>query len=90
LDVPKNDTLFIYIFTGSGLFSSQVIHAKNAILFNKGTSFEVTAQEEGIRFILLTAPPLHEPIAWGGPVVMNTREELQQAFHEINNGTFTK
>jgi len=43
-----------------------------------------------VRFILASAPPLHEPVAWGGPIVMNTREELQLAFEELRAGTFIK
>lgn len=50
----------------------------------------VKAGAEGARFALLAAEPLHEPIAWGGPVVMNTREELEVAFDEMDNGTFIK
>ena len=43
-----------------------------------------------MRFVLFAGRPLREPVAWGGPIVMNTREELQQAFAEIDNGTFIR
>jgi len=43
-----------------------------------------------MRFLLFSGPPLKEPIAWGGPIVMNTKEELMQAFREIDEGTFVR
>jgi redox-sensitive bicupin YhaK (pirin superfamily) len=46
--------------------------------------------ENGIRFLLISGKPIQEPVAWHGPVVMNTREELIQAFDELKNGTFIK
>ena len=46
------------------------------------------AEPEGLRFMLIAGRPLHEPVAWGGPIVMNTQAELNQAFAEIENGTF--
>ncbi len=46
------------------------------------------AEPEGLRFMLIAGRPLREPVAWGGPIVMNTQAELDQAFAEIENGTF--
>lgn len=89
-EVPQDDTLFIYIVNGEGQFGSHVVNEKSAILFNPGELFKVKTNQSSIRFLLLTATPLKEPIAWGGPIVMNTREELTQAFKEINEGTFIK
>lgn len=45
---------------------------------------------EGLRFVLVAGRPLREPVAWGGPIVMNTQAELDQAFAEIDNGTFIR
>jgi len=50
----------------------------------------VQAGETGIRFLLVSGKPIEEPVAWRGPIVMNTHKELQQAFNELNNGTFIK
>ena len=50
----------------------------------------VQAGNQGARFILLAAKPLREPIAWGGPIVMNSNKELELAFQELDNGTFIK
>jgi redox-sensitive bicupin YhaK (pirin superfamily) len=64
----------------------------NRTLIKFGTGEEVTVQagEEGIRFLLISGAPIQEPVAWHGPIVMNTREELMQAFAELRNGTFIK
>ena len=48
------------------------------------------AGEQGIRFLLVSGKPLEEPVAWCGPIVMNTQSELQQAVRELQNGTFIK
>ncbi|CUI84396.1 pirin family protein [Cognatishimia activa] len=64
----------------------------NRTLVRFGTGDEVTVQAgpEGIRFLLISGAPIQEPVAWHGPIVMNTGEELQQAFKELRNGTFIK
>ena len=64
----------------------------NRTLIKFGTGEEVTVQagEEGIRFLLISGAPIQEPVAWHGPIVMNTREELMQAFAELRNGSFIK
>ena len=59
-------------------------------MFDRGDEVTVQAGESGIRFLLVSGKPLEEPIAWYGPVVMNTEEELRQAFREIREGTFIK
>jgi redox-sensitive bicupin YhaK (pirin superfamily) len=92
-DTEKDSTLFVYILQGEGCFNPEVkdvISEKHAVLFNKGDKFWVKASNKGIRFLLLSGKPLKEPIAWGGPIVMNTREELNQAFSEIDNNSFIK
>jgi len=67
-----------------------VIASHRAVLFEKGDQFVAHAAEHGVRFLLFSGQPLGDPIAWGGPIVMNTQEELEQAFREIDEGTFIK
>jgi redox-sensitive bicupin YhaK (pirin superfamily) len=61
---------------------------RSLILFDSGDEVTVQAGEEGIRFLLISGKPLQEPVAWYGPIVMNTQEELQEAFQELQAGTF--
>jgi len=63
---------------------------RSLVLFDNGDEVVVQAGENGIRFLLVSGAPLKEPIAWGGPIVMNTEQELRQAFAELRNGTFIK
>jgi len=66
--------------------------AKNhsLVLFDRGDEIVVQAGPEGIRFLLVSGKPLEEPVAWYGPIVMNTQAELQQAMRELQNGSFIK
>ncbi|NLE02114.1 MAG: pirin family protein [Fibrobacter sp.] len=90
LTTDPDNTLFIYILSGSGLIDDTEIKHKQAVLFNTGEIFEVKATAPGLRFLLLSGKPLKEPIAWGGPIVMNTQKELDLAFEELENNTFIK
>ena len=60
------------------------------VLFDRGDEIAVQAGDEGIRFLLVSGKPIEEPVAWYGPIVMNTQEELQQAMTELQSGTFIK
>ena len=63
---------------------------RNLILFDSGDEITVQAGEEGIRFLLVSGKPIEEPIAWRGPIVMNSQNELQAAFRELQQGTFIR
>jgi redox-sensitive bicupin YhaK (pirin superfamily) len=72
--------------------STPPTHASNRslLLFDQGDELTVQAGDEGIRFLLCSGQPLKEPVAWYGPIVMNTQDQLRQAFTELENGTFLK
>jgi redox-sensitive bicupin YhaK (pirin superfamily) len=63
---------------------------RSLVLFDSGDEITVTAGDEGIRFLLISGRPLEEPVAWYGPIVMNTKEELRQAYAELKEGSFIK
>lgn len=93
LNTEISNTLFVYILQGEASFgpeSDKLISEKHAVLFNEGNKFRVKASNKGIRFLLMSGKPLNEPIAWGGPIVMNTKEELNLAFRELDENTFIK
>jgi redox-sensitive bicupin YhaK (pirin superfamily) len=63
---------------------------RSLVLFDRGDEVVVQAGEHGIRFLLVSGKPLQEPVAWYGPIVMNTEAELQEAYNELRQGTFIK
>jgi redox-sensitive bicupin YhaK (pirin superfamily) len=63
---------------------------RSLVLFDSGNEVTAQAGEYGIRFLLVSGKPIEEPVAWYGPIVMNTQAELQQAVAELRNGTFIK
>jgi len=99
-ETPNDETLFIYLLDGTLAVDETLSQFENkscAVLFgsldkNSSTNDAVVVRsgDQGARFVLLAAKPLKEPVAWGGPIVMNTNEELDQAFNELDNGTFIK
>jgi len=87
-------TVFAYLFEGSACFGdeTEAVCAENGtvVLFGDGERVAIKAGADGARFLLVSGKPLGEPIAWGGPIVMNTHEELERAFAEYREGTFVK
>jgi redox-sensitive bicupin YhaK (pirin superfamily) len=63
---------------------------RSLVLFDSGDEVVVQAGDEGIRFLLVSGKPLEEPVAWYGPIVMNTQEQLRQAISDLRAGTFIK
>jgi hypothetical protein len=94
MTIPTIDieNVFAYLVDGDAEFGEKQtsISSHTGILFNKGEKIIIKAGKNGLRMLLLSGKALDEPIAWGGPIVMNTREELDHAFEELNNGTFIK
>jgi redox-sensitive bicupin YhaK (pirin superfamily) len=92
-DVKEGYTAFAYVFEGDGIFASnkeERITEGTLVLFGNGTQISVESGNDGVRFLLISGKPLNEPIAWKGPIVMNTDEELRVAFDEYRRGTFLK
>ena len=84
-------TALAYIFQGLARFGSDVetaVSSEHLITFADGDAVQVRAEEGGARFLLLSGRPIGEPIAWGGPIVMNTEAELRTAFAQYHEGTF--
>ncbi len=84
---------FAYSALGENYFDMErdaYIHNGSAVLFDDGDQVIVTTQGEPVRFLLISGKPIGEPVAWYGPIVMNTEEELETAFEEYRSGTFIK
>lgn len=91
--VKPGHTALAYIIGGEGTFDEKEGHRmgnRDLILFGDGSSFGVRSFGPGMRFLFLSGKPIGEPVAWRGPIVMNTREELHRAYQEYADGTFIK
>jgi redox-sensitive bicupin YhaK (pirin superfamily) len=104
LPVETTRHAFAYVFAGDGKFSNasdpQAVRTdivggggtdadnRSLVLFDRGDEVTVQAGEHGIRFLLVSGKPLEEPVAWRGPIVMNTQDQLREAFDELDRGTF--
>ena len=75
---------------GEELLMREPVGDRSLVLFNSGDEIEVQAGDRGIRFLLVSGKPIKEPVAWYGPIVMNTRAQLEQAVAELRNGTFIR
>ncbi len=104
LPVETSRHAFAYVFAGSGRFSNasepQAVRTdgiggtpadnRTLVVFDRGDEVEVQAGPDGVRFLLVSGKPLGEPVAWHGPIVMNTQQQLQEAFAELQRGTFLR
>jgi redox-sensitive bicupin YhaK (pirin superfamily) len=86
----KGYTVFIYVIGGKGTTGGAAVENETLVLYDDGEQVEIKTEGEAVRFLLISGKPLHEPIAWGGPIVMNTQDELDDAFEEYRAGTFIK
>lgn len=90
---PAGHTVFAYLIAGSAWFDrekSALANNTQLVVLEDGEQAVITAAERGARLLLISGRPLREPVAWYGPIVMNTQAELQTAFNEYRNGTFIK
>jgi len=93
LRVPAGRTAFAHAIDGAGSFDGDdaaVLSAGTTALFGDGELVRAHAGPDGMRFLLASGRPLHEPVAWYGPIVMNTRDELTTALLELRRGDFVK
>ena len=84
---------YSYEAEGAGYFDMErapLLGDGHVVLFGDGDAVTISAEQEAVRFLLVSGKPIREPIAWYGPIVMNTQEELRTAFDELNRGTFIK
>ena len=106
LDTNPDDTVFAYVLFGecsAGPVPGEQcagreqyyrgatpIQSRHAVLFGPGKTLTLSGGAQPARLVVVAGKPLHQPVAWGGPIVMNTEEELERAFDELESGTFIK
>ncbi len=89
----RGHTVFAYVIQGQGYFDEKktnLIANGSVCLYEVGDQVAISAANEPVRFLLISGKPIREPVAWRGPIVMNTDEELMLSFQEYQNGTFIK
>lgn len=92
-EVRRDHNVFAYTIEGEGFFDEgggKPAGKETVLRYGDGDSVRIEAGDAQLRFLLVSGKPLNEPVAWGGPIVMNTDEELKLAFEEYRNGTFLK
>ena len=100
-EIRSDHTLFAYVLEGRGRFEPAASSAggsaaeelqsqEDLVLFTEGEEVSIEAADAPLRFLLISGQPIGEPVAWHGPIVMNTDDELRIAFEEYQNGTFIK
>jgi hypothetical protein len=85
--------VFAYVINGRGYFDtskSSTTDVEHIIIFKGGEKVKISAENSELRYLLISGKPIGEPVAWLGPIVMNTQEELKTAFDELEEGTFLK
>jgi quercetin 2,3-dioxygenase len=105
IPIESSRHAFAYVFAGSGTFRDASepravrnellndeydLSNRSLVLFDSGDEIVVESGDEGIRFLLVSGQPIEEPVAWYGPIVMNTQAELRQAMRELQLGTFIR
>ncbi len=91
--VKRGHTAFAYVLRGRGRFdpdSREAVDSEHLVIFGNGDRVRIEALSDPLRFLLISGKPIGEPVAWWGPIVMNTRKELELAIEEFQNGTFIK
>jgi redox-sensitive bicupin YhaK (pirin superfamily) len=91
--VKKGHTVFAYVVEGSACFDTErerLCGVESLVHYGDGDAVSIAAEKEPARFLLVSGKPIGEPVAWYGPIVMNTSEEIRIAFEEYRDGTFIK
>ncbi len=91
LPVSKENTVFAYVYDGEATIENKLVVKGNVVIFDEGNTVKVdNKNSHPLKFLLISGKPIKELIAWYGPIVMNTQDEIQTAFTEYRNGTFIK
>jgi redox-sensitive bicupin YhaK (pirin superfamily) len=91
--IASGYTLFAFVYRGAAYFDTakgSLVASGHLVLYGDGETITIRTGGESVQFLLISGKPIREPVAWYGPIVMNTEEELRIAFEEFQNGTFIK
>lgn len=90
LDTDSNSSIMLFTLLGDAYISGELIKEKTAVKLSQGNSVEIKSTDTKAQVLFVSSIRLDESIAWGGPIVMNTKDELNKAFQDLKDGTFLK
>ena len=90
LNTEKEDSVMVFTLLGDAYIGGDLVKEKTAVKLTSGYTIEIKALDEKAQVLFISSKSLSEPVVWGGPIVMNTKEELNKAFDDLNRGTFLK
>ena len=90
LHTEHDRSVMVFTLLGDAYIGGELVKEKTAVKLTDGDSIEIKATDKNAQVLFISSKRLEEQVAWGGPIVMNTREELNQAFKDLDNGTFIR
>lgn len=90
IETEEDKSVLVFLLSGDAKVADEMISEKTAVKLTQGNSLEIETLHEGAQILFLSSNKLEEPVSWGGPIVMNTKEELDLAFRELRTGNFLK
>lgn len=90
IEMEENKSVMVFLLLGDARIAGEKVEEKTAVKLTEGTSLSLESFDEDSEILFISSEMLDEPVAWGGPIVMNTREELNLAFTELRDGNFLK
>jgi redox-sensitive bicupin YhaK (pirin superfamily) len=90
LDTDPHSSVMLFTLLGDAYIGDDLVMEKTAVILTSGDEVEIKATDKKAQVLFVSSERLNEPIAWGGPIVMNTREELDKAFDDLDKGTFLR
>ena len=88
INTDRERSVMIFTLSGNAYIGGELVREKTAVKLTPGDYVEIMATDKNAQVLFVSSTFLNEPVAWGGPIVMNTKEELSKAFEELKNGTF--
>lgn len=88
IETEAEKSIMLFTLSGNAIVGGELVSEKTAVKLTKGTSIKISSTNEKAQVLFVSSLELDEPVVWGGPIVMNTKEQLNQAFADLDNGTF--
>ncbi len=90
VETDRDRSVMVFLLSGDAVIAGEPVEEKTAVKLSEGDRVEIASTDAKAQVLFISSKAIHEPVVWGGPIVMNTQAELQHAFQELRNGTFLK